>query len=73
MVPAFAGPVLGLPVVVGLAALGLGLGVRGWRMASNVRPQSPLVIVGVATGVAAMILRLMVRIDLVVILASFAG
>jgi hypothetical protein len=73
LVPAFAGAVLGLLVVLCLAGFGIRLGVRGWRMAPDGRPPSPLVTAGVATGVAAMILWLVVGIDLIVILSSFAG
>jgi hypothetical protein len=72
LVPAFAGAVVGLLVVLGLAAFGIGLGLMGRRRAPDNRPPSPLATAGVATGIAAMILWLVVGIDLIVILASFA-
>jgi hypothetical protein len=73
IVPAFVGAVLGLLVVLGLVAFGIGLGVRGWRGTPADRRPSPLAIAGVATGATAIILWLVVGIDLIVILSSFAG
>jgi hypothetical protein len=73
IIPAFAGAVLGLLVVLGLAAFGIGLGIKGSRKAFGDRPPSPLAIAGVVTGGAAVILWLVVGIDLIVILSSFAG
>jgi hypothetical protein len=72
MVPVVAGAVVGLLVVLGLAAFGIGLGLRGWIEAPIGRRPSPLARAGVATSVAAMILWLMVGIDLIVILNSFS-
>jgi hypothetical protein len=68
IVPAFAGAVLGLLVIFGLAAFGIGLGVIGWRMAPNGRRPSPLARAGVATNIAATVLWLIVGTDLIIIL-----
>jgi hypothetical protein len=70
--PAFAGAVLGLLAVFCLAAFGIASGLRGGHKLPGDRPPSPLALAGVATGVAAVVLWLVVGIDLIEVLSSFA-
>lgn len=71
--PAFVGAGLSLLVILGLTACGIAFGLKGRRMAADDRRPSPLTTAGVLTGVAALLLWLVVGIDLIAILCSFAS
>jgi hypothetical protein len=70
---ALAAAVVGLLVVAGLAASGIAFGLRGWRATAGGGRPSPLATAGVLTGAAASVIWLIVGIDLIAILVSFAS
>jgi hypothetical protein len=70
VVPALAGAVFGLLVILGLAVFGVAAGLKGRRASGDSRP-SPLATAGVVTGAAAIVLWIVVGIDLLAILISF--
>ncbi|MDG3008031.1 hypothetical protein [Paludisphaera mucosa] len=72
VIPAFIGAVVSLAAILGLAGFGVAAGLKGRRLAGDPRP-SPLATAGVASGAAAIVLWIVVGIDLLLILATFAA